>query len=294
MMVELRPSGGCVMSLPIALQLYSVRDEMVADFEGTLRKIKGFGYDGVEFASLYGKEPQYVKDFLNELGLTPISAHVSLEEILEKKDEVFKTYKFIGCEYIVIPYLDEKRRPGGPLFEKTLEDMKEAGKKAKEHGLYLLYHNHDFEFIKIDEKYGLDIIYEKISSDYLGVQPDTCWIKVAKEDPVQYIKKYKGRVPVVHLKDFFKKDLYQEENEDQIKMYDLLGVKPKDDIRQVSQETFTFKPLGYGMQNIPEILKASKEVGAQWVVVEQDMPAKGMTAIESARLSIKYLNNIIW
>ena len=67
------------MALPVALQLYSVRDELEADFEGTIAKVKEFGYDGVEFAGLYGKSAEQAKKILADSGLTPVSAHVPLD-----------------------------------------------------------------------------------------------------------------------------------------------------------------------------------------------------------------------
>ena len=78
-------------NFPIALQLYSVRDDMEADFAGTLKKVKSFGYDGVEFAGLYGHTAEEVKKMCEDAGVTPISAHVPYDE-LKKGDETFKTY----------------------------------------------------------------------------------------------------------------------------------------------------------------------------------------------------------
>lgn len=276
------------MSLPIALQLYSVRRDLDKDFEQVIKKVKEYGYDGVELASLHGKEPEYVKKFLSDTGLTPISAHVPLDSMLKDPDGVFGTYAFIGCKYVAVPYLPEERRPKKPLFDKTLEQMEQLGKKAKEAGLQLLYHNHDFEFVKIGDRLGLDVIYETVPAGLLQTQIDTCWVKVAGQDPAEYIRKYKGRAPVVHLKDF-----YKQETDKDILMYELIGIKGKDH-KPSDKKAFGFMPLGFGQQDIPEILEASKEAGASWVVVEQDEPQEGRTALECARLSIKYLKNLIW
>ncbi|HQM39047.1 MAG TPA: sugar phosphate isomerase/epimerase [Clostridia bacterium] len=276
------------MALPVALQLYSIRYDLDKDFENVIRKVKEFGYEGVEFASLYNKKPEYIKSLLDDVGLIPISAHVSLDEMQNDPDKVFSTYKYIGCRYIAVPYLPEDKRPGKPLFYNTLEQITELGKKAKEAGLQLLYHNHDFEFVKIGEKFGLDVIYETVPKDLLMTQIDTCWVKVAKQDPAEYIRKYKGRAPVVHLKDFYKDETGKEG-----KMYDLIGINSKDG-KPADKDSFSFMPLGFGKQDIPAILQASKDAGAEWVVVEQDIPQSGRTALECARLSIKYLNNLIW
>ena len=99
-------------NFPIALQLYSVRDDMEADFAGTLKKVKSFGYDGVEFAGLFDHTADEVKKMCADAGVTPISAHVPYDE-LKKGDETFKTYAEIGCKYIVIPWINAEYLAGG-------------------------------------------------------------------------------------------------------------------------------------------------------------------------------------
>ena len=92
------------MKLMTGLQLYSVRDELAADFEGTMRFVAECGYEGVEFAGLYGKSAKEIKALTDELHLIPISAHVALAEFLADMEGSLKTYKEIGCKYLVIPY----------------------------------------------------------------------------------------------------------------------------------------------------------------------------------------------
>ena len=140
-------------ALPVGLQLYTVRGDMEKDFKGTLQKVKELGYDGVEFAGLFGNAPADVKAMCAEIGLNPISAHVPLQEMLEDIDKVIADYKAIGCEYIVVPYVTEERRPGGELFKQMVEEIRTIGQKCKEAGLVLLYHNHDFEFKKINGEF---------------------------------------------------------------------------------------------------------------------------------------------
>ena len=102
--------------LPIGLQLYSIRDDMAKDFKGTLQKVKDMGYDGVEFAGLYDNTPEQVKAMCDEIGLVPVSAHVPLADMLADIDKVIADYKTIGCQYIVVPYVTEERRPGVASF----------------------------------------------------------------------------------------------------------------------------------------------------------------------------------
>ena len=266
---------------PIALQLYSVRDDMAADFEGTLKKVKALGYDGVEFAGLYGKSAAEIKKMCDEIGLVPISAHVPFVEMINDPD-LLKTYSEIGCKYVVIPYLTEEYRPGADKFGEVIEGAKMLGKKANELGMKLCYHNHDFEFVKINGEYALDILYKEVPADLLSPQLDTCWVNVGGENPSDYIRKYAGRIEIVHLKDFTGG---KSEN-----MYALIGID--DDKKKEASGVFEFRPVGYGLQNFPAILDASKEVGAKWVVVEQDSPSMGKTPLECAEMSINYLKKI--
>lgn len=275
------------MALPVALQLYSVRDELEADFEGTIAKVKEFGYDGVEFAGLYGKSAEQVKKILADAGLTPVSAHVPLDELLSDTQAVVATYKEIGCKYIAVPYLPEDRRPGTEGFDRTIEDIKKIADVCNEQGIQLLYHNHDFEFKKLDGKYALDILYSDVTADRLQTEIDACWVGVAGEDPASYVLKYSGRAPVVHLKDY-----YMQGKEKPKKLYELIGIE--DDGESASEEAFGFRPVGYGVQNMPAILDASVKAGAEWVVVEQDRPAPGDTPINSVKLSREYLKTLGW
>lgn len=275
------------MSLPVALQLYSVRDEAEADFRGTLEKVREMGYQGVEFAGLHSFTAQQVKSMVDEIGLVPISAHVALDELLSDPEAVIGSYALIGCKFIAVPFLTEERRPGAPLFAQTLSEMTLVAKECKKQGITLLYHNHDFEFIKINGEYGLDVIYNEIPADLLQTQIDTCWVNVGGENPAEYILKYSGRAPVVHLKDFVMagKDKPQ-------KLYELIGIE--DNAETAQEEQFAFRPVGYGAQNMPAILEASEKAGAGWVVVEQDRPATGDTPMNSAKLSREYLKSLGW
>ena len=272
---------GAIMALPIAVQVYSVRDDAAADLRATLQSIKNMGYDGVEFAGLYGNKPADIKAMCAEIGLTPISAHVPYLDMVKDPEGVLGDYAEIGCSYVVIPYLTPEYRPGEDKFGEVIENAKMLGEKANALGMTLLYHNHDFEFIKLNGKYALDILYEEVPASLLQTELDTCWVNVGGEVPADYIRKYAGRTPVVHLKDFF-----GEKSDD---MYELIGIQSAAPKRPSG---FEFRPVGAGLQNFPEILKASEESGAKWVIVEQDKPSMGLTAMESIKKSIEYLKSI--
>lgn len=268
------------MAIPVAVQVYSVRKDAEADMRDTLQKIKDMGYDGVEFAGLYNHSAEEVKAMCEEIGLVPVSAHVAIGEFRKDCDKVLNDFATIGCKFIAIPWLGENDRPGGANWDATLADIIEIGKKAKEKGMTLLYHNHDFEFEKIDGKYLLDTLYDTVSSDILQTELDTCWVNVGGENPAEYVKKYAGRAPIVHLKDF-----YGEKSDN---MFELIGVNSK----PVRPSNFELRPVGSGVQDIPAICKASEVAGAKWLVVEQDSTSMGLTPLESIEKSRKYLKSI--
>ena len=269
------------MALKIGVQVYSVRDDAQADLRTTLEKIKEMGYDGVEFAGRYGNSSADIKAMCEEIGLEPISAHVPYTELLEDTEGTIAKYAEIGCKYIAVPYLTEEYRPGTENFPDVIKNVKMIGEVAKKFGMQLLYHNHDFEFIKLDGKYALDILYEEVPADILQTELDTCWVNVGGEDPSKYILKYSGRTPVVHLKDF-----YGEKSES---MYELIGIESSS---RKAVSKFEYRPVGYGVQDFPSIIKASEESGAHWLIVEQDAPSMGLTPMESIAKSREYLKTI--
>ena len=269
------------MKFPIAIQLYSVRDDMAADFEGTLKKVKALGYDAVEFAGLYGKSAAEVKKLCEEIGLVPLSAHVPFIDMMNDLS-LLDVYAEIGCKFVVIPYLTEEYRPGNEKFADVIEGAKVLGKKANELGMKLCYHNHDFEFVKVDGEYALDILYKEVSADLLQTELDTCWVNVGGENPADYLRKYAGRAEILHLKDFVG---CKSEN-----MYALIGID--EDEKKETGGKFEFRPVGSGVQNFPAILAAAEESGVEWVVVEQDMPSMDKTPMECAEMSINYLKSL--
>ena len=278
---ETKQSEGTEIGLPVGLQLYTVRDDMAKDFKGTLQKVKELGYDGVEFAGLFGNAPADVKAMCAEIGLNPISAHVPLQEMLDDINKVIADYKAIGCQYIVVPYVTEERRPGGELFKQMVEEIRGIGEKCKAAGLVLLYHNHDFEFAKTETgEFGLDYLYANVPADLLQTELDQCWVKYAGQDPVAYLQKYEGRSPVVHLKDYYASG---EQKEDP---YALIGLNEGE---KKENPAFEFRPLGYGVQDIPAIIEASKKAGSKWLIVEQDQPSMGKTPMECAGMSMAFL-----
>ena len=275
--------------LPVAVQVYGLRDLLEntpENFKDVMQKVKDLGYDGVELAGLYGLEPEFVKKTLDEVGLVPISAHVPFVDMMEDLDKVIADYSTIGVKYLVMPYMAEEYRPVNPEgFKGFLPLLNEIGEKIHKAGMTFLYHNHDFEFVKLEDgRWGYDAMFEAIPHDNLMSELDTCWCDVATGDPCGFIRKYTGRIPVVHLKDYIKKGEVKN-------MYKLIGIESEEDDSDTGY--FGFRPVGFGQMIWEPVLEASIEAGANWVVVEQDEHYE-VDPLECARRSREYLEILGW
>lgn len=272
--------------LPVGLQLYSVRTDLEKDFYGTLKAVREMGYAGVEFyGEYYGNDIVQVKRWCTELGLIPFSNHVPYQQMIDDIDKVIKENTILGVQYIVFPYMDEASRPGvdPEQFRKTVATLGEVGAKVREAGFQLLYHNHDFEFVDMgDGKLGYDEIFASNKPENLQNEIDVTWVSYGGQDPVEYIKKYNGRMPIVHAKD------YKLEGTLTQPPYALIGIST-DNSMKCETGSFEYRPLGMGQLDIPAILKTSIDCGAQWICVEQDEPCAGLNRLEGVAKSVEFL-----
>lgn len=268
------------MKLPVAVQLFSLRNEAAEDLRGTLAKVKEMGYDGVELAGLYEREPEEIRAMCEAAGLIPISAHVGMERILRKPYFAFEPYVRVGCKYVVIPYSPLENFPHSPNYKYAKRNIATCVEAAQDLGLKVLYHNHKHEFVKHGGKYLLD----EFLCDFpdIATEFDVAWVDASGDDPVRRIRDYKGRVPIVHLKDY-----YGEKGEE---YYALIALD--DHGEPPSPKGREYRPLGQGIVDIPAVVKAAEESGAEWFVVEQDDATPGMTPLECAEASIKYLKSL--
>jgi sugar phosphate isomerase/epimerase len=137
---------------PIALQVYSVRDDIVADFEGTMRKIKAMGYDGVELSGVCKMPAAEQKKILDDLNLQLAGAHVSIADL--EQDSVLSAWAAVGAKYVVIPFL--KAPENEEELAAVVDRIRNIAERCHAYGMKLLYHNHDFDFRKIADKYILE------------------------------------------------------------------------------------------------------------------------------------------
>jgi sugar phosphate isomerase/epimerase len=272
--------------LPVMISLYNVRDALTQDFEGTLEKVAGIGYKYIEASLEWGRvqDPDEYKAAIDRAGLTMIGAHITLKLMIANPEKVFDDYIKLGCKYAAVPILPKEDRAGAPNYENIKREIARLGEIAVKKGLIFVYHNHAFEFTtKHNGKYMLDDIYDSIPANVLQTQIDVCWATIGGVNPVEYILKYSGRAPVVHLKDFG-----ASKEGDAKAGRDLLDEARK----ALVAGGFPYRPLGQGIVDIPAVIKAAEKAGARWLVVELDLPSPGKTSFEDAKTSWDYLQSL--
>ncbi|MFT6094950.1 MAG: sugar phosphate isomerase/epimerase [Pseudohongiellaceae bacterium] len=182
------------------LQLYSLRAEMGADFEGTLAKLAEIGFKEMEFAGYFDKTPSQVRSILDANGLTSPAAHIPLEAIRNNLNKVIDTAATIGQKYIVLPYMVGADREYDN-YARIADLLNRAGETSKSAGIKMGYHNHDFEFDKHDGRMGYDVLLEQTDHDLVFFEMDLYWAATAGIDARDFFRKYPGRFTMLHVKD---------------------------------------------------------------------------------------------
>ena len=267
----------------VALQLFSIREDMEKNMDAALKTVKEIGYDYVEFAGFFEHSAEEVVDMLKKYDLKCISVHQDINSVLNQCQKAVDYLVKIGAKYCAIPWYSVEMLKGTPSWDQTVSIFTEAGKLLKKNNIQLMYHNHEFEFNKFEDKFLLDWIYDTIPSDILQPQIDTCWVHYAGCDPSEYIVKYSDRISIIHLKDFVCKNLESKP------IYSMPEYNFKTATKQ--ENGFELRPVGYGIQNFPNILEACEIAGVEFVVVEQDN-SPDRPPMESAKMSREYLKSL--
>jgi sugar phosphate isomerase/epimerase len=248
-------------NIPIALQMYTVRDVAETDFIAALRQVAEIGYTGVELAGTFGLSAGELKAALDDLGLKVAGSHIGLDMLEEDLASVIEYNQLIGNPYIVVPAVPGGRRRTLDDWRRLAELLNRIGREVKQAGMQFCYHNHAFEFETFDGKCALDWLYELTDPDLVKAEIDVYWVQYAGQDPVTYLRKYADRLVLVHLKD----------------------MEPGD-------ERF-FAEVGEGVIEWPPIFEASEAAHVQWYVVEQDRCRR--PSMESARISLQNLRGMV-
>lgn len=243
-------------ALPVALQLYTVRDQTEKDFIGTLREVARMGYAGVQLdgsEKLGGRELRAV---LDDLGLEAVGQHIGTDAIEADLQAVIEFNQAVGSRYVVCPWVSETEFASPAAVQALAARLSHIGAACRQAGLQFLYHNHAHEFVRFGERFALDELYALADAAVLQAELDVYWIQYAGQDPVTYIRRYGGRLPLLHLKD----------------------MDPTDR---------SFTEVGAGLLDLAAIAKAAEDADVLWNVVEQDVCKR--PSLESARLSLENL-----
>lgn len=221
--------------MKIGLQLYTIRDsyENAKEFKAAIKKVKELGYEGVEFAGYAGMEAEELKAFIDETGITAISAHHSLQDLEFKLEETIQYDKILGCKYIVCAYAQTTSKEE---VDHVVRVMSNAKKVAAEYGMEALYHNHSNEFVVLEDgSLPLALIGESCN-----LELDTFWVFHAGVEPCSFLKNNAEKISLVHLKD--------------------------------GNFEGTPCAIGEGFNNIKGIREMSERIDSPWLIVENDKP----------------------
>ncbi|MDX2163181.1 MAG: sugar phosphate isomerase/epimerase [bacterium] len=243
------------MTKPAALQLYSIRDALSADFEGSLRRAATVGFAGVEFAGVYGESPTRAAALCADLGLHIASAHMPMP-LGDQQNQVIENAQALGAKTIVCPWLPPDRFRSLENIQSVCDDLNAAYQAAAAAGLRYAYHNHDFEFTPLDDGSLPHDHMQRLLDPAILFELDIYWVRHAGSDPSTILNQIAPRTPLVHVKDG-------------------TGVPGE-----------PFVAAGEGIVDIPAAVHAAGD-HPEWLIVELDSCATDMfTAVEK---SLRYL-----
>ena len=247
-------------SIPVGLQLYTVREQMTEDPVATIKAVADMGYAGVEGGPPQGMSNTEFVQLLGDNGLKLSGGGCNPKELREDIQAVVDRCGELGIDTMMTGIGGELHAADGD-WKRVVAELAEGCAKAAEAGLRVCYHNHAFEFEqKVDDQYGLDYLLSTIPASDIQAELDVYWVKTGGEDPVKYINKYAGRLPLLHLKD--------------------RAPSPAD-------EECPFAEVGQGILDWDGIFAAAPEAGVEWYLVEQDRWTQ--PPLECARMSIDFL-----
>lgn len=261
--------------LPLAIQLYSVREFLPTDYAGTLKKLGALGYREVEAAGYYNHSVAEVKQAMQAAGLNLVSSHHPSGDLHTQFDEILAFNKELGVKYIICSSpgrKDPSQSKGGAM---TLDDWKwnadelnKFGEKVNAAGLKFGYHNHYTEFHKTDGEVPYDILMHRTDPSKVTMEMDCGWVIVGGGNPVECLRKYPTRITMLHVKDFKKSDMpFSETNRPAI------------------------SELGQGFIDYRPILQAAAKTGhIKHCFVEQE--GFDMPAMQSLKIDADYMRNL--
>jgi sugar phosphate isomerase/epimerase len=223
----------------IGIQLYTVRDVMATNPQGTLSSLGDIGYATVGVSGLYGHTPEKFRDMLDIGGVRAVLTHTSWEAMNANVQRELEIARILGVRYVVVPSLPASLRNVAG-YTHAAAKFQEWGIKCRSAGMKFLFHNHDVDFVKVDGKVLFDILVEQTDPRFVNFELDLYWIIKPGYDPVAYFERYPGRFPVFHVKDM--------------------------------AANGSFEDLGFGTIDFPRIFARYAQSGIREYVVEHDTP----------------------
>lgn len=259
----------------IGIQLYTLRNQIKADLPVTLKAVAAAGYRQVEPYDAPGANALEMIQVAKDLGMAANSSHFAWESVTDPDKpgvapfaEVLQKAKDAGLTHLVIPYIHVETRKTADDYKRVAERCNAGAALAKEAGIQLAYHNHQFEFQPLEGgKSGYDVFMDEFSPE-MKFELDVFWVKVGGLDPVELLGKLKGRVSQIHLKDL-KEGLALPE----------FGGLPAD----------AFKELGQGIIPMEPVIEAAALAGVAHAHVEQD---QSPDPLKSIGMSMEYLKGL--
>ena len=259
----------------VGVQLYTVRKQMKADFDGTLAKVAAIGYKEVEFAGYFGRTPQHVRAALEKNGLSSPACHIDYDLLApDKWPAQIESAQVIGQSYIVNPWIPEERRKTEDDWKRAADTFNRAGEACNQAGIQFAYHNHWFEFLPVNGKLPYDTLLTLCDAKLVKMELDLCWITVGGADPLQYFSRYPGRFPLVHVKDIKK-----------LPSVTAAGAQNFGDSLKDMTE------VGSGIIDWKKIFAQSEKAGIKHYIVEHDKPKAPFDSIQT---SYEYLSKLRW
>jgi len=249
-------SGPAGDTLTVGLQMYTVRRLLEKDFAGTLAKVAKLGIKDVEFDKYFGKKPKEVRRIIDDLGIRSFSKHIDTATLREGLEEVCEGANAVGQRYLVVGWLSPEERKSLDDYKRLIEFLNRGAEICEKHGIRLGYHNHDFEFEKIEGKVPYHLIVTETGD--LSLELDLYWATKAGRDPVKMLKSHPGRFHLLHLKDM--------------------------------DETKNFTELGRGSIDFPAIHNAAKNSGVKHTYIEQDETPGD--PFDSVKISLEYTRTL--
>lgn len=190
--------------MQIAAQLYTIRDfvRTEQDIRESLKKIKDMGYNSIQVSGFGPIEPNVLNEIVKENELEICLTHMPYDRIVNDTKNLIAEHKLWNCDYIGLGAMNPEFRTGKEGYDTFLNSISRAVDEIYDAGLKFMYHNHNFEFEKIDgDLNGFEYIINKTNPEKVGITADFYWIQAGGASPVQYIEKYADRFDIVHFKD---------------------------------------------------------------------------------------------